>query len=125
MDPDKTTLIDANTEFQGKITGKDARILGRFRGDIELSGRLATGEGSLVEARVKADTAEIAGEFVGELHVRSLLLTEKARVDGTVQAEKLAVREGAFFQAAVNSGVTQPRPAEHRPELRPSLATGR
>jgi len=121
MDPDKTTLIDANTEFQGKITGKDAHILGRFRGDIELSGRLVTGESSQIEARVKADAAEISGQFVGELHVRSLVLTEKAKVDGTVQAERLSVREGAFFQAAVNSGGTQPRPAEHRP----ALATGR
>ncbi len=121
MDPDKTTLIDANTDFQGKLTGKDVHVLGRFQGEIEISGRLVTGQGSRVEARVKAEAVEISGEFVGDLQARSLVLTEKARVDGTVQAEKLGVREGAVLQAAVNSGGAPQRPAE----LRPTAATAR
>jgi cytoskeletal protein CcmA (bactofilin family) len=127
MEADKTSVVDAQCEFQGKLTGRDARILGRFRGDIELSGRLATGEGSRVEARIKADSAEIAGEFVGEILVRSLTLTEKARVEGNVQAEVLSVREGAWLQGAVNTGVAQLRPAELRPAIsagpRPPLKT--
>ena len=120
MEAEKNTLIEADSEFQGKLQGRNARILGRFRGDIELTGRLATGEGSKVEARLKADAAEIAGEFVGEIYVRSLTLTEKARVEGNVQAELLSVREGAWLQATVNSGGAQLRPAE----LRPALSVG-
>jgi len=100
---DKTTVIAADSEFHGKLTGKDARVLGHFRGDVDLTGRFSTGEASKVEARVKADSAEIAGEFVGEIAVRSLLLTEKARVEGTVQAETLAVREGAYLGASVSA----------------------
>jgi len=127
MEADKTSVVDAQCEFQGKLTGRDARILGRFRGDIELSGRLATGEGSRVEARLKADSAEIAGEFVGEIFVRSLTLTDKARVEGNVQAEVLSVREGAWLQGAVNTGAALTRPAELRPALsagpRPPLKT--
>lgn len=117
MEAEKTTLIDAQSECQGKLQGRDARILGRFRGDIELTGRLTTGEGSKVEARLKADAAEIAGEFVGEILVRSLTLTEKARVEGNVQAESLSVREGAWLQAAVNTGGAHVRPAELRPAI--------
>jgi cytoskeletal protein CcmA (bactofilin family) len=123
MEAEKTTIVDAQSEFQGKLTGRDARILGRCRGDIELLGRLVTGEGSRVEARVKADAAEIAGEFVGEISVRSLTLTEKARVEGNIQTEVLSVREGAWLQAAVN---TAARPAELRPRVdtpRPTLKT--
>jgi cytoskeletal protein CcmA (bactofilin family) len=127
MEADKPSVVDAQCEFQGKLTGRDARILGRFRGDIELTGRLATGEGSKVEARIKADSAEIAGEFVGEIVVRSLTLTEKARVEGNVQAEVLSVREGAWLQGTVNTGVAHARPAELRPALssgpRPPLKT--
>lgn len=120
MEAEKTTVIDAQSEFQGKLQGRDARILGRFRGDIELTGRLATGEGSKVEARLKADAAEIAGEFMGEILVRSLTLTETARVEGNVQAESLSVREGAWLQAAVSSGASHVRSAE----LRPALSAG-
>jgi len=126
MEAEKTTVVDAQSEFQGKLTGRDARILGRFRGDIELVGRLVTGEGSKVEARIKADAAEISGEFVGEISVRSLTLTEKARVEGNVLTEVLSVREGAWLQAAVNTAGAGARPAELRPRLdtpRPTLKT--
>lgn len=120
MDADKVTVVDTQSDFQGKLTGRDARILGRFRGDIELTGRLATGEDSKVEARLKADAAEISGEFVGEIVARTVTLTEKARVEGNVQAEILSVREGAWLQAAVNTGAPHARPTE----LRPALSTG-
>lgn len=114
MDTDKTTLIDAQSDIDGKLKGRDARVLGRFRGEIELSGRLATGEGSKLEARLRADAAEIAGEFNGEIHVRSLVLTEKARVQGTVHAELISMREGAVLQASVSSGPLA-KPAAQRP----------
>jgi cytoskeletal protein CcmA (bactofilin family) len=116
METDKTTVVDAESDVDGKLKGRDARVLGRFRGEIELSGRLATGEGSKVDARLQADAAEIAGEFSGEIRVRALLLTEKARVQGTVHAELISMREGAVLQASVNSGPV-PRPATPRPAV--------
>ena len=101
---EKLTLIDAQTDIEGKLKGKDARILGRFRGEIDLSGRLVLGEGSHVEATLKADAAEIAGEFKGDLTVRSLLLMEKAKLEGKVSAQALAVREGAHMNGTVSAG---------------------
>jgi cytoskeletal protein CcmA (bactofilin family) len=95
-------------------------VLGRFGGEIELSGRFSSGEASRVEARLKADAAEIAGEFVGEIVVRSLTLTEKARVEGSVQTDVLTVREGAWLQASVSSTGGPARPAE----LRATLSAG-
>ena len=107
MPGDTITLIDAQADVEGKLAGKDARILGRFRGEIELTGRLLMGEGSHVEAKVRADAAEVAGEFKGELTARSLLLLEQARVEGSLDARTLAVREGAHMTAAVNVGEAQ------------------
>lgn len=116
MEPEKlTTLIDADAEFEGKLTGKEARIMGRFRGEIHLKGRLHVGEGAQVEARVVAESAEIAGEFSGELKVNRLLLLEKAVISGNMDAQNLSVREGAQLNGAVNAGegphkTTKPAP---------------
>jgi cytoskeletal protein CcmA (bactofilin family) len=103
MEAEKPTVINAQGDFEGTLKGKDAQIFGRFRGDIELSGRLVLGEGARVQARVVADAAEIAGEFRGELKVRSLTLLEKGRIEGTVEAQTMAVREGAQLNGAVNT----------------------
>jgi cytoskeletal protein CcmA (bactofilin family) len=104
MADDKATLIDANADVEGKLKGRDAQVLGRFRGEVELSGRLVLGEGARVDARVTADAAEIAGEFKGEIKVRALTLTEKARVQGKVDAELLVVREGAQLDGTIAAG---------------------
>jgi len=104
MDADKITLIDAEADVEGKLKGKDARILGHFRGEVAVSGRLHIGEGARVEAKLSADVAEIAGAYQGELNVRSLVLLEKARVSGTLDAQSLVVREGAQVNGSVNAG---------------------
>jgi cytoskeletal protein CcmA (bactofilin family) len=107
MEADKPTVINAQGDVEGTMKGKDAQIFGRFRGDIELSGRLVLGEGSRVQARVVADAAEIAGEFRGELKVRSLVLLEKGRIEGTLEAQSMAVREGAMLNGAVNTSTSR------------------
>ena len=104
MDAPNATQIDKTAELEGKLTGKDARVLGRFKGEIQLQGRLIIGEESRVEAKVKADAAEIGGEFKGDISVRSLVLLEKARVEGSIDAQVLSVREGAQVNASVNAG---------------------
>lgn len=104
MDADKPTVVDAHAVFEGKLKGKDVQILGKFKGEIELSGRLMMGDGSRVEAKVTAEQADIAGEFSGDLKVKNLILLEKARVEGTLEAQNLAVREGAQLNGSVSSG---------------------
>ncbi|PYQ14626.1 MAG: hypothetical protein DMF80_12225 [Acidobacteria bacterium] len=104
MNADKSTLIDAQADVEGKLRGKDAQILGRFQGEIALTGRLLMGEGSKAQATVTADAAEIGGEFKGELKVRSLVLLEKGRIEGSVEAQSIAVREGAQLNGSVNVG---------------------
>jgi cytoskeletal protein CcmA (bactofilin family) len=104
MEGNKATLIDAQADVEGKLKGKDAHILGRFRGEVEVSGRLLLGEGSRVDAKIAADLAEIAGEFKGEIVARMVLLDERARVQGSVNAQVLVVREGAQLTGAVSAG---------------------
>jgi cytoskeletal protein CcmA (bactofilin family) len=104
MEGDNLTVIDAGADVEGKLTGKDARILGKFKGEIVLSGRLYMGEGSRVEARVVADAAEIGGTYKGELNVRTLVLLDKGRAEGILDAKTLAVREGAQINGSINAG---------------------
>jgi cytoskeletal protein CcmA (bactofilin family) len=104
MAEDNVTVIDAQTEVEGKLRGKDALIRGRFQGEIEVSGRLVLGEGSRVEASIKADAAEISGERKGDVRARNLILAEKARVQGTVDAKVQVVREGAWLNGSVVAG---------------------
>jgi cytoskeletal protein CcmA (bactofilin family) len=111
MADDKSTLIDANADVEGKLKGKDAHVLGRFKGEVEVSGRLVLGEGARVDAKVGADAAEIAGDFKGEIRARSVTLTEKARVEGNVDAQVLVVREGAQLNGAITAGAKAKSPA--------------
>jgi cytoskeletal protein CcmA (bactofilin family) len=101
---DDKTIIDAHGDVEGKLKGKDVHVLGRFRGEIEATGRFVTGEGSKIDAHIVADAAEIAGELKGEIKVRSLVLLEKARIEGNVEAQVLNIREGAQLNGAVNTG---------------------
>ena len=98
------TLVDADADFEGTLRGKDAQVTGRFKGEIAIAGRLAIGEGARVEAKVTADTVEIGGAFKGEVHARAVILLEKARVDGELQAKSLSVRDGALLNGSVNVG---------------------
>ncbi|HUG52613.1 MAG TPA: polymer-forming cytoskeletal protein [Vicinamibacteria bacterium] len=117
-----TTVIDAQADIEGTLKGKDVQVLGRFRGEIELTGRLAMGEGARVEAKVVADTVEIAGEFKGELKARTLSLLEKGRLEGTVDTQRLIVREGALLNGSVNTA--DGRPAAPTRASMTGLATG-
>ena len=116
---DDKTIIDAHGDVEGKLKGKDVHVLGRFRGEIEATGRLVTGEGSKIDARIVADAAEIAGELKGEIKVRSLVLLEKARIEGNVDTQVLNIREGAQLNGAVNTGGPAPNA---RPAAPPSPA---
>jgi cytoskeletal protein CcmA (bactofilin family) len=127
MDGEKATIIDAAAQVEGKLHGKDARILGKFKGEVELSGSFVLGESGKVEARVVADSAEVAGELQGDLIVRRLVLLEKARVKGTIEAKTLAVQEGAVINGGVAAGEGEPTrpktPSAEKPPERPTAAT--
>jgi cytoskeletal protein CcmA (bactofilin family) len=111
MADDKSTFIDAQADVEGTLKGKDAQILGRFRGEVNVSGRLVLGEGARVDAKVAADAVEVAGEFKGEIKARAVTLAEKARLEGTVDAQLLVVREGAQLNGAVNAGKAKGAPS--------------
>ena len=104
MAEDKTTIVDAQAQLEGKLTGKDATVHGRVRGEISLSGRLLVGEEGKVAATVAAESVEVAGHLEGDVKSRSVVLRETARVKGRIDAQSLVVREGAWLSGPVASG---------------------
>ena len=111
MAEDKTTLVDAQAQFEGKLSGKDASVHGRLKGEIALTGRLLIGEEGRVHASVAADVVEIAGQLEGDVRARAVTLRETARVKGRVEAQALVVREGAWLSGPVASGEKPARDA--------------
>jgi cytoskeletal protein CcmA (bactofilin family) len=114
MAEEKTTIVDAQAQLEGKLTGRDAAIHGRLRGEIALSGRLLVGEEGRVHASVSADAVEVAGQLEGDVRARTVTLRETARVKGKLEAQALVVREGAWLSGPVASGETprdKPAPA--------------
>ncbi|HKZ31992.1 MAG TPA: polymer-forming cytoskeletal protein [Vicinamibacteria bacterium] len=111
MAEDKATLVDAQAQFEGKLSGKDATVHGRVRGEIALTGRLLIGEEGRVHASVAADVVEVAGQLEGDVRARAVTLRETARVKGKVEAQALVVREGAWLSGPVASGETPARDA--------------
>ena len=104
MAEDKTTVVDAQAQLEGKLSGKDATVNGRVRGEIALTGRLLVGAEGKVHATVAAESVEIAGQLEGDVRARSVTLRETARVKGRIDAQSLVVREGAWLSGPVASG---------------------
>jgi cytoskeletal protein CcmA (bactofilin family) len=119
MAEDKTTLVDAQAQIEGKLTGKDATIHGRVRGEIALTGKLLIGEDGKVHASVSAESVEVAGLLEGDVRARAVTLRESARVKGRVEAQALVVREGAFLTGPVASGEA---PSKQAPAPAPASA---
>jgi cytoskeletal protein CcmA (bactofilin family) len=104
MAEDKMTIVDAQAQLEGKLSGKDATVHGRVRGEVMLTGRLLIGEDGKVHASVAAEAVEIAGQLEGDVKARAVTLKETARVKGRIDAQSLVVREGAWLSGPVASG---------------------
>ena len=120
MAEDKTTIVDAQAQLEGKLTGKDATVHGRVRGEISLSGRLLVGEEGKVAATVAAESVEVAGHLEGDVKARSVVLRETARVKGRIDAQSLVVREGAWLSGPVASGEPPREAAPAKPTPPPA-----
>jgi cytoskeletal protein CcmA (bactofilin family) len=94
--------IAGDAQVEGTFVGRDLTVLGRFQGDLRLSGTLRVGRAGQVLGQVRAEAAEIEGVFEGSLHVTRLAFGENADARGTFSAPHLAMREGARVEGAIN-----------------------
>ena len=104
MQDDKGTLLDSTASFEGKLSGSNITVQGRFKGDLQASGVLRILEGSDIEATIRAARVEISGNFRGEVQADYLQLLEGGRASGTFRAKKLSVKEGANLDGDLEIG---------------------
>lgn len=100
MDAPKLTLIAAGTEIEGSLTGtEDLRIVGRFKGEVEVSKDVEIAEKGSVEGKIKAREVLVKGTVVGSIVCQDLLeITASGRVDGEVSAPRLVMVDGGFLK---------------------------
>jgi cytoskeletal protein CcmA (bactofilin family) len=96
---DQVNLVGEGTVFEGTVRAEsDVRASGRIIGTLEVQGKTMIAEEGSVEGEIITTNAEIAGQVQGEIRVEErLVLKSSARVDGTIETDRLVVEEGAQF----------------------------
>ena len=106
--PQQINLVGEGTTFEGTLRAdSDVRASGRVVGRIEVNGKAIVAEAGMVEGEIVATNADIAGNVQGEIHVdEQLVLKSTARVDGTIETDRLVVEEGAIFTGECRMGAS-------------------
>jgi len=105
---DQVNLVGEGTVFEGTVRAEsDVRASGRIVGTLEVDGKTMVAEEGEVEGEIIATNVEVAGQVQGEIHVdERLVLKSTARVDGTIETDRLVVEEGAEFTGECEMGTT-------------------
>jgi cytoskeletal protein CcmA (bactofilin family) len=114
------TVLASGCAVSGRVAGRDLDVLGRFEGDLDLSGRVHVASGSQVKGRVRANLVEIDGEFEGEVRAETLRVGVGASARGKFFAPRISIVDGARLEGDVNP--SEPAlDARHLPEKEPAV----
>jgi len=96
---DQINLVGKGTVFEGTVRAdNDVRASGQIIGTLKVQGKAMIAEGGSVDGEVIATNADVAGRIQGEIEVEErLVLKSTARVEGTIETDRLVVEEGAQF----------------------------
>ena len=94
--------VIAGTEITGDIVSTSGILIeGDVIGNISCSGQVKHGNSGKLKGNLVCVNAEIEGALEGELTIENLLiLRSTARIKGDIEALKLNIEEGAFFEGA-------------------------
>jgi len=115
------TVLASGCAVSGRVAGRDLDVLGRFEGDLELSGRVHVAPGSHVKGRVRANLVEIDGDFEGEVRAETLRVGAGASARGKFFSGRLAIADGARLEGDVNptESAREATPAPAAPSKEP------
>jgi cytoskeletal protein CcmA (bactofilin family) len=107
------TLIPRGTRIDGLVeTAHDLTVEGRLDGRIEIGGLLVVAAGATCRASVRARSARIAGEVMGDVVCSAgIEVLPGGRVVGDLRAPEIEVDAAAFVDGRVDLLPPQPEPA--------------
>lgn len=93
------SVLAEDQHFEGVLTGEGAvRIDGEFQGDVKLKGSVSVSMPGSMVGTIDANDVLISGTVKGDIIAHGKLrLTCTSVVKGNVQAEALAIEDGARF----------------------------
>ena len=93
------TILGEGTVFEGSISvPHNLRVEGAFKGKIETAEEIIIGGSGVVNADIKAKSADVGGKIVGNLMVEDRVeLQDKSSLIGDLKARELSINEGAVF----------------------------
>lgn len=94
--------INEGTSMQGDISSKGFfRIDGTINGNVNTPSKVVIGKTGIIVGTLTCQNADIEGTFEGTLDVaETLTLRSTAQINGEVSTGKLAVEQGATFNAS-------------------------
>ena len=124
---EKTTVnIGKSVVIKGELNGsEDLTIEGQVDGKIELRQNVLTiGPNGRIKAQVFAKSVVILGEVTGNVTATEKVdIRDNGSVDGDIAAPRVAIAEGAHFRGSIDMQKTGGKPAEHKAENKPAVAS--
>lgn len=96
-------VIGARLAFRGEISGEgDFRVLGKFEGEITVTGRVFVGEGAEVDANISAAAIVIGGTVRGNLSASTRVeILPSGVLTGTLRTGSFSAADGASVKGEV------------------------
>ncbi|MGH7571490.1 MAG: bactofilin family protein [Gemmatimonadota bacterium] len=100
------SLIAADLTIEGKIEGSGhVRLVGKFKGDVQVEGDLTIEPGAKVTGSVRAGTVVIGGELEGNIEAASSVeLLKTGVLNGDLKAGSLTVAAGSRMRGQAEFG---------------------
>jgi len=90
------SVIGSDVTIRGDVeAAADLHVDGRVIGDISCAA-LVTGESSVIEGEISAESARLSGAITGKVDARELVILKSARIEGDIAYETLTIEQGAF-----------------------------
>ena len=101
------------------------RVVGRFKGNVNVKGELTVEPGASIEGEIRAESVLVAGEVKGQIVAASRVeLNNSGTLIGDVKANSVTVAAGAKMRGRVDfgwkEGEGEPSPSDNGSPL-PSL----
>ncbi len=106
------SVIAPDTTLQGSLRGEHGiRVLGSVEGDLESGGLVKVEKGGRVRGNITAPAVIVNGELEGRIHTPGPVeLGPDSRMTGDIEAARIAIAEGCFFQGDIRMSGGDARP---------------